>query len=74
MDELIARTTAGCREPEELLKYQDDPEVKERLFDIKLAAKRELKNYLKETQNVEIDENSVFDIQIKRLHEYSGSR
>ncbi len=71
LDELIGpdyrRDAANL---EELLKYQDDPEVKERLFDIKLAAKRELKNYLKETQNVEIDENSVFDIQIKRLHEY----
>ena len=35
-----------------------------------MEAKTELKRYLKQTQNVEIDENSVFDIQIKRLHEY----
>ena len=37
---------------------------------IKKDAKKELKSYLQQTQGVEIDENSVFDIQIKRLHEY----
>ena len=41
-----------------------------KLKEIKKEAKAELKKYLKMTQNVEIDENSVFDIQIKRLHEY----
>ena len=55
---------------EDLLAYKDDEAVLTKLKEIKKEAKIELKNYLKETQNVDIDENSVFDIQIKRLHEY----
>lgn len=55
---------------EDLLKFADDKKVLAKLEQIKLDNKIALKEYLKETQNVEIDENSVFDIQIKRLHEY----
>lgn len=55
---------------EDLLAYKDDEAVLTKLKEIKKEAKIELKNYLKETQDVDIDENSVFDIQIKRLHEY----
>lgn len=55
---------------EELAKYIDDKTVLNRLSEIKKENKINLKNYLKETQGVEIDENSIFDIQIKRLHEY----
>ena len=55
---------------EKLLDYQDDQEVLQNLRAIKKDAKKELKSYLLQTQGVEIDENSVFDIQIKRLHEY----
>lgn len=54
----------------QLMDYMDDKAVLKQLIDIKTSAKLELKNYLKHTQNVDIDENSVFDIQIKRLHEY----
>lgn len=57
-------------ELEKLLQYQDDEKVLARLKEIKKDAKIELKKYLQMTQGVEIDENSVFDIQIKRLHEY----
>ena len=57
-------------ELEKLLAYQDDEQVLARLKEIKKDAKTELKKYLQMTQGVEIDENSVFDIQIKRLHEY----
>ena len=57
-------------ELENLLKYVDNKEVYSKLEAIKKANKVELKNYLKETQGIEIDENSIFDIQIKRLHEY----
>ena len=57
-------------ELERLLEYRDDSRVKERLLAIKMEKKLALKQYLAETENIEIDENSIFDIQIKRLHEY----
>lgn len=55
---------------EQLLNFADKEEVLRRLLDIKQENKRALADYLKETQGVEVDENSIFDIQIKRLHEY----
>ena len=55
---------------EDLLKYKDNKEVLDKLESIKLNNKRALKKYLKEKQGLELDENSIFDIQIKRLHEY----
>lgn len=57
-------------ELEKLLAFQNDETVLNRLREIKKNSKKELKEYLMATQNVELDENSVFDIQIKRLHEY----
>ena len=53
-----------------LMDYENDEKVLQRLREIKKDAKSELKKYLKHTQNIDIDENSIFDIQIKRLHEY----
>ena len=55
---------------EKLLEYKDDETVLKKLREIKMHSKEELRDYLKMTQNVEIDPGSVFDIQIKRLHEY----
>lgn len=55
---------------EDLLKFIDDETVLRRMTAIKNANKKQLCQYLKETQQVEIDENSIFDIQVKRLHEY----
>ena len=55
---------------EELIKYADDDAVLDKLLEIKKNNKIILKDYLKATQNVEIDENSIYDIQVKRLHEY----
>lgn len=57
-------------ELEKLLKFADDEKVLNKLLEIKQENKHHLAAYLKATQGVEIDENSVFDIQIKRLHEY----
>lgn len=54
----------------ELMKYIDDDDVLSGLEQIKSEKKRELKGWLKEKNNTVIDENSIFDIQIKRLHEY----
>lgn len=55
---------------EKLLDYKDDETVLKKLRQIKMHSKEELRDYLKMTQNVEIDPNAIFDIQIKRLHEY----
>ena len=57
-------------ELEKLLDYKDNEEVLNKILSIKNTKKAELKNALMESQNVEINENSIFDIQIKRLHEY----
>ena len=50
--------------------YLDDESVLKRILDIKHEKKVELAKFLKETQGIEIDPNSIFDVQIKRLHEY----
>ncbi len=55
---------------EELGRFINDKAVLKRIGEIKKENKIALKKYLKETQNIELDENSIFDIQIKRLHEY----
>ena len=57
-------------ELEKLLSYEDKAAVKEKLESIKAHNKRKLACHLKEHQGVEINPNSIFDIQIKRLHEY----
>ena len=57
-------------ELEKLLEFQDKDEVLDKLGEIKLQKKVEFKKFLKETQDMELDENSIFDVQVKRLHEY----
>ena len=57
-------------ELEKLLAYQEDEKVLEKLLEIKQKNKEALSTYLKETQNLEISPDTIFDIQIKRLHEY----
>ncbi len=53
-----------------LEKYKDDVEVKEQIKAMKLAKKRSLIKKIKEDTGVALNENAIFDIQIKRLHEY----
>lgn len=50
--------------------YVDNEEVLKKLLSIKHAKKIELVKYLREVQGIEVNPNSIFDIQIKRLHEY----
>ena len=57
-------------ELEKLASFANDDSVLDRLLGVKTEAKAELKNYLKHTQGIELNENSIFDIQVKRLHEY----
>lgn len=54
----------------ELQKHMEDKKVLSQLLEIKQNNKLALKKYLEETQGLRINENSIFDIQIKRLHEY----
>lgn len=53
-----------------LLEYREDDRVLDRLIEIKKANKHRLAQYLMETQGISLNEDSIFDIQIKRLHEY----
>lgn len=57
-------------ELEKLEALLEDETLLTELLDIKQQNKLALKRYLKETQDIDIDENSIYDIQIKRLHEY----
>lgn len=53
-----------------LLDYKNDSDVLNRLIDIKQTKKQQLSTYLKQTQNIDVDPSHIFDIQVKRLHEY----
>ena len=53
-----------------LEKFADDPETLDELNAIKYRRKMDLAAYIKKNEGIEIDPNSIFDIQIKRLHEY----
>ena len=55
---------------EKLLEYQNDTKVLNHFLKIKQKNKQKLCMHLKEKQDLDIDPNSIFDIQIKRLHEY----
>lgn len=55
---------------EKLLAFKDDAEVLNALADIKKLKKQQLVDFVKETQDVTLNPNAIFDIQIKRLHEY----
>ena len=59
-----------ANELEKLGNFINDDAVLTQLVDIKNAKKAELASYLKKTQNLDVPDNSIFDIQVKRLHEY----
>ena len=59
-----------ANELEKLLAYKDDEKVLTKLLEIKHKNKEDLCAYLKETQGIEISPETIFDIQVKRLHEY----
>ena len=71
LDELLGRDWHhDAAKLEGLLDFAGKQEVKEKLEGIKSHNKRKLARHLKEAQGVEINPDSIFDIQIKRLHEY----
>ncbi|MBQ5801081.1 MAG: glycogen/starch/alpha-glucan phosphorylase, partial [Clostridia bacterium] len=55
---------------EKLLAFKDDKAVLDKLAEIKLANKRRLASYIAEKNGVNVDPTSIFDVQVKRLHEY----
>ncbi|MCM1244090.1 MAG: glycogen/starch/alpha-glucan family phosphorylase [Roseburia sp.] len=57
-------------ELEKLLAFKGDKNVAQKLLEIKNKNKHRLAKYLKETQGIKLNEASIFDIQVKRLHEY----
>ena len=71
LDELIGEGyKKDAAELEKLLAFKDDEKVLDRLVEIKHANKESLCKYLEETQGVKVSPDTIFDIQIKRLHEY----
>ena len=57
-------------ELKKLEKYLDDDNILNRVSEIKFNNKQRLANYIKETTGIVVDPHSIFDIQVKRLHEY----
>ena len=71
LDELIGEGyKKDAAELEKLLAFKDDEKVLDRLVEIKHANKEALCKYLEETKGVKVSPDTIFDIQIKRLHEY----
>ncbi|MBR1651150.1 MAG: glycogen/starch/alpha-glucan family phosphorylase [Lachnospiraceae bacterium] len=57
-------------ELEKLLEFKDDKKVLDAIADIKMEKKKALAEYLKKKEKVDVDPESIFDIQVKRMHEY----
>ena len=55
---------------EGIAKYADDPKALKEFMNIKYQNKVRLAKYIREHNGIEVDPNSIFDVQVKRLHEY----
>ena len=55
---------------EKLMAHVDDPMLQAKFMDVKRQRKQILADYIKETLQIEVDVNSIFDVQAKRLHAY----
>lgn len=60
----------NLEELKKLEKYENDLQVRNKLMEIKKSNKERLAKYILETTGIEVDTNSIFDVQVKRLHEY----
>lgn len=71
LDETIGKEyRKDAMELNRLLAYKDDEAVLEKLSEIKKANKADLAAYIEEKEGIKLNPNAIFDIQIKRLHEY----
>lgn len=61
---------SDAKQLEKLMNYRGDKNVLSRLLEIKKENKKVLCGYLRDTQGLELNPDSIFDIQVKRLHEY----
>ena len=55
---------------EDLTKYATDPKAQQEFLEIKKQNKIRLAKYIKEHNDIEVDPNSIFDVQVKRIHEF----
>ncbi len=75
LTEYLTKTIGGdfvydAAKLEKLAKFADDAEALKKLEEIKLSNKKNLAKLVKKTNGIDLDVNSVFDVQVKRLHEY----
>lgn len=59
-----------AREMEKLLAFQEDGHVLDQIEEVKKSKKCQLVEYIKEKEGIDLNPDSIFDIQVKRLHEY----
>ncbi|MDD7350660.1 MAG: glycogen/starch/alpha-glucan phosphorylase [Clostridia bacterium] len=59
-----------ANELKKLVAFKNDGDVLDKWMDIKRANKVALSNYIKEANGIDVDPDSIFDVQVKRLHEY----
>ena len=60
----------NAEELEKLIPFTEDAEFCKKFREVKLEKKKELAAYIKEHNNIDVDHESIFDVQVKRLHEY----
>lgn len=75
LSDLLKRTISDdfVKDPQKLIKlmdHVDDPKLQEAFLNVKMQRKQILADYIKKTLNIDVDVNSIFDVQAKRLHAY----
>ena len=69
-DKIGGGWATNLNEMEKLEEYLDDPEARAEFMEIKFRNKVRLASYIREHNGIEVDPESIFDVQVKRLHEY----
>lgn len=70
LDKQIGKSWRTDSDLSKFLKFKDNKKVQKTLQDIKQDNKQRLVDYLEERQGIKVNPNSIFDTQIKRIHEY----